>query len=115
MARPTWKGSISFGLLSIPIRMFPAARSERTALHQLHKECHTRLKQPLFCPSCDRIVDRSEVVRGYEYEDGKYALVEDEELKKLSSKSGKHMDILAFIKKDELDPIYFDSSFLALP
>jgi DNA end-binding protein Ku len=59
----TQRGALSFGLLSIPIRLYPAARSQRTYLHQLHKKCHTRLKQPLFCPTCNRIVDRDEVVK----------------------------------------------------
>ena len=65
MPSAVWKGSITFGLLTIPIRMFTAARSERVQLHQIHKKCHTRLRQPLYCPQCHRIVDRSEVVKGY--------------------------------------------------
>jgi DNA end-binding protein Ku len=75
MAASVWKGAISFGLLSIPIRLYPAARSEHIKLHQIHKKCHTRLRQPLFCPTCHRIVDRSEVVKGYEYEKGHYVLL----------------------------------------
>src|SRR6202011_3918313 len=70
MATSVWNGAISFGLLSIPIRLYAAARPERIKLHQIHKECHTRLRQPLYCPTHRRIVDRSEVVRGYEYEKG---------------------------------------------
>ena len=62
----TWRGALSFGLLSIPIRLYPAARSQPTYLHQLHKKCHTRLKQRLFCPTCNRIVKGNEVVKGYE-------------------------------------------------
>ena len=62
----TWRGVLGFGLLTIPIRLYPAARSQRTYLHQLHDKCHTRLKQPLFCPTCNRIVSRDEVVKGYE-------------------------------------------------
>lgn len=115
MASATWKGSLTFGLLAVPIRLYTAARSERLNLHQLHKECHTRLKQPLFCPHCNRQVERNEVVKGYEYEPGKYAVVSDEEIKKITPKSSKTMEILAFVKQEQIDPIYFDSSYFVMP
>jgi DNA end-binding protein Ku len=115
MAASVWKGSISFGLLSIPIRLYPAARSERIGLHQLHKKCHTRLRQPLYCPTCHRIVERSEVVKGYEYEKGRYVVVENEELKKITPQSGRTMEIQAFVDGSQIDPIYFESSYFALP
>src|SRR5260370_727199 len=115
MATAIWRGSITFGLVSIPIRLYAAARPKRIALHQLHNKCHTRLKQPLFCPTCNRFVERSEVVKGYEYEKGQYVLVEPEEIKKITPASGQAMDILAFVDESQVDPIYFDSSFLAVP
>src|SRR3984957_280588 len=115
MATSVWKGTISFGLVSIPIRLFAAARTKRTFLHQIHKECNTRLKQPLYCPTCDRMVDRSEVIKGYEYETGKYVLIDGDEIKKITPPSGKTMEIIAFLDRDAVDPIYFDSSFVALP
>lgn len=115
MATAAWKGSLTFGLLAVPIRLYTAARSERMNLHQLHKDCHTRLKQPLFCPHCNRQVDRSEVVRGYEYEPGQYVVVTDEEIKKITPRSSKTMEILAFVKQAQIDPIYFDSSYLVMP
>jgi DNA end-binding protein Ku len=115
MAASVWNGSISFGLLSIPIRLYPAARTARINLHQIHKRCHTRLRQPLYCPTCRRIVERSEVVKGYEYEKGQYVLIENEELKKITPKSGKTMEIDAFVKGSEIDPIFFESSYFALP
>jgi len=115
MAASVWKGMISFGLVSIPIRLYAAARTKRTYLHQIHNECNTRLKQPLFCPTCNRMVDRSEVIKGYEYETGQYVLVDGEEIKKITPPSGKTMEILAFLDQADVDPIYFDSSFMALP
>jgi len=115
MATATWRGSLTFGLLSVPIRLYTAARSERMNLHQLHKVCNTRLKQPLYCPHCDRQVERSEVVKGYEYEPGQYVLVSEEEIKKITPRSGKTMEILAFVKQEQIDPIYFDSSYLVMP
>ena len=115
MAASVWKGSISFGLLSIPIRLFPAARPERLQLHQLHEECHTRLRQPLYCPKHERIVDRSEVVKGYEYEKGRYIIIETQELKKIAPPSSRMMEIQAFVKESQIDPIFFESSYFALP
>jgi DNA end-binding protein Ku len=115
MATPVWKGSITFGLVSIPIRLYAAARPRRIALHQLHNKCHTRLKQPLFCPTCNRFVERSEVVKGFEYEKGQYVLIEPDEIKKITPASAQTMDILAFVDESQVDPIYFDSSFLAVP
>lgn len=115
MAATVWKGTISFGLVSIPIRLFAAARTKRTYLHQIHKECNTRLKQPLYCPHCERIVDRSEVIKGYEYETGQYVLIDKDEIKKITPASGRTMEIIAFLDRSTVDPIYFDSSFVATP
>lgn len=115
MAASVWKGMITFGLVSIPIRLYAAARTKRTYLHQIHDKCNTRLKQPLYCPTCDRMVDRSEVIKGYEYETGQYVLVDADEIKKITPPSGKTMEILTFLKENEVDPIYFDSSYFALP
>lgn len=115
MASSAWKGSITFGLVSIPIRLYAAARTSRVELHQLHSVCKTRLRQPLFCPTCNRMVDRSEVVKGYEYEDGKYVLLDPEEVKKIAPHSARTMEILAFVKESEIDPLFFDSSYFVVP
>ena len=115
MAHSVWKGSLSFGLLTIPIRLFTAARSERMNLHQIHQEYKTRLRQPLYCPTCERNVERSEVIKGYEHDDSQYVLIEDEVLKKITPRSGRTMEIVAFVKEEQIDPIYFDSSYFALP
>ena len=115
MPTAVWKGSLSFGLLRIPIRLYTAARSDRMYLHQIHKACNSRLRQPLFCPTCNRQVDRSEVIRGYEYEDGQYVLMGDDEIKRITPRSGKVMEIAAFVQEEQIDPIYFDASYFALP
>lgn len=111
MPSSAWRGSISFGLVTIPIRLYPAARPVRINLHQLHSVCKTRLRQPLYCPHCERMVDRSEVVKGYEEEDGSYVLIEPEEIKKLAPESSRVMDILSFASQSEIDPLFFDSSY----
>ena len=115
MAATVWKGYLSFGLISVPIRLHVAARGERIGFNQLHKECHSRIRQRLYCPVCDRQVERSELVKGYEYEKDNYVLVEEEEVKKATPQSGSTMEILEFVKLEEVDPLYFDSSFFAVP
>lgn len=115
MATTVWKGHITFGLISIPVRMFAAARSERISFNQLHKVCHSRLKQPLFCPVCNRNVERSEIVKGYEYEKDQYVLFSEEELDKIEPPSARVMEILEFVKLGEMDPLYFDSSYYITP
>jgi len=115
MPASVWKGFISFGLVSVPVRLYAAARGSRIALHQLHSTCHTRLRQPLFCPTDDRIVDRSEVVKGYEYEPGKYVLIEPADLKKIQPQSARTMEILSFAESSEIDPLVFDASYFVVP
>ncbi len=115
MATSVWKGHLTFGLISIPIRMSAAARGERISFNQLHKECHSRLKQPLFCPVCNRNVERSEIVKGYEHEKDQYVLFSEEELDKIEPPSARVMEILEFVKLDEMDPLYFDSSYFLTP
>jgi DNA end-binding protein Ku len=115
MATTVWKGHLTFGLISIPVRMFAAARGERISFNQLHKVCHSRLKQPLFCPVCNRNVERSEIVKGYEYEKDQYVLFTEEELDKVEPPSAHVMEILEFVKLDEMDPLYFDASYYIAP
>lgn len=115
MAASTWKGFLSFGLISIPIRLSPAARTERISFNQLHKVCHTRLKQPLFCPTCNRMVERSEIEKGYEYEKDQYMLFTEDELEKAEPESARNMEILEFVKVAEIDPLYYDASYFMAP
>jgi DNA end-binding protein Ku len=115
MAAASWKGFLSFGLVTIPIRLSPAARTERISFNQLHKVCHTRIKQPQFCPTCERTVERSEIEKGYEYEKDQYLLFTDDELKAAEPESTRTMEILEFVRIDEVDPLYFDASYYAAP
>ena len=115
MASTVWKGHLTFGLISIPIRLFAAARSERISLNQLHKVCHTRIRQPQFCPVCNRAVERSEIEKGYEYDKDQYVLIDEKELDKIEPPSAQTMEILEFVKLDEVDPLYFDSSYYVTP
>ncbi|MFN3325878.1 MAG: Ku protein [Bryobacteraceae bacterium] len=115
MASTVWKGYITFGLISIPIRLFAAARSEHVSFNQLHEVCKTRIRQQLYCPTCDRVVERSEIAKGYPVGKNRYVLVEPEELRKIAPASTDTMEILQFVRLDEIDPLYFDASYYAVP
>lgn len=115
MASTVWKGYLSFGLISIPVRLFAAARSERVSFNQIHEKCGSRIKQQIFCPTCERVVERSELAKGFEVEKNRFVLVEDEEIKKIAPNSSDTMEILEFVHADQVDPIYFDSSYFMVP
>jgi len=115
MATSVWKGYLTFGLISIPIRLFSAARGERVSLNQLHSVCHSRIKMPLWCPVCDRKVERNEIVKGYEYEKDQYVLFDEKELEKIEPESARSMEILEFVRVDEIDPLYYESSYYVTP
>src|SRR6266478_5581810 len=115
MASTSWKGFLSFGLVTIPIRLSPAARTERISFNQLHSVCHTRIKMPTFCPTCNRIVERHEIEKGYEYEKDQYLLFTQAELDDAEPDSARTMEIIEFVKVEEIDPLYFDASYYAAP
>ena len=106
---------ITFGLISIPGRLFAAASSDRISFNQIHEPCGSRIKQQIYCPTCERTVERSELVKGYEAEKDTYVVIEDEEIKKIAPQSQETMEILEFVKLDEVDPIFFDTSYYATP
>ena len=115
MASTVWKGHLTFGLVSFPVKLFTAARSETISFNQLHKTDHSRIKQVIYCQAEDHAIPRSEIVKGYEYEKDRYVVVDDEEIKKMAPSTAKVMEILEFVKSAEVDPIYFESSFYMAP
>jgi len=115
MASTVWKGHLTFGLLSLPVKLFSAARGESVSFNQLHKTDHSRVKQVLYCQAEDKPIQRSEIVKGYEYEKDKYVVVDDEEIKKVAPKTAKTMEVLEFVKASEVDPIYLESSYYLAP
>jgi DNA end-binding protein Ku len=115
MPSSVWKGYISFGLISVPIRLYPAARSSHVAFHEIHKKCGHRVHQQLHCPYDKEVVSRDEIAMGYEIEKDKYILVDPEELKKLQPRSSAAMEIIQFVKLSEVDALYFETSYFAVP
>src|SRR5213595_1505275 len=115
MAASVWSGYLTFGLISMPVRLFSGARGTRVSFHMLHRDDNTRIKTQLYCPADERVVERSEIVKGFEYRKGEYVVVEPEEIKKIEPKTAKTMEILEFVKESEVDPVYFESSYYMLP
>jgi DNA end-binding protein Ku len=115
MAATVWKGFLTFGLISVPVRLFAAARREHVSFHMLHKTCGTRVKQQLFCPHDEKVVERSDTVKGYEVGQDTFIEIDAEELKKIELPSDRNMEIVQFVKIAEVDPLYFDASYYAVP
>lgn len=110
-----WKGSISFGLVNIPIRMFTATEERDIRFRQLHKECHTPIKYTKMCPHCDREVEASDIVRGFEYEKGHFVIIDDADLEAITPDTRRAIEILDFVDLKEIDPVYFDKSYFLAP
>jgi DNA end-binding protein Ku len=115
MAASVWKGSISFGLVSVPIKLFTAARYSHISFHEVHRECGHRVQQQLYCPYDKRVVSRDDIVMGYEVDEDKMVIVDREELKKLQLASSSSMEILQFVKLSDVDPIFFETSYFSIP
>jgi DNA end-binding protein Ku len=115
MATTVWKGHLTFGLVSFPVKLFTAARSENISFNQLHKSDNSRVKQVLYCQAEDKPVPRSELVKGYEYEKDRYVVIDDEDIKKMAPGTARVMEIIEFVKTTEVDPVYFEASYYMAP
>lgn len=115
MPATVWKGYLSFGLVSFPIRLFAAARPEPIHFHMLHKKDLSRVREVLFCAAEDKPLERSEIVKGYEYEKGHYVVVEPEDLEKIAPPTATVMQIVQFVRMEEIDPIFLKTSYYVAP
>jgi DNA end-binding protein Ku len=115
MASSVWKGHITFGLVSLPVKLTVAARGETISFNQLHKTDNSRVKQVIFCQAEDKPIPRNEIVKGFEYEKDHYVVIEDEEIKKMAPKTAKVMEIQEFVKANEVDSVYLESSYYVEP
>ena len=107
--------NISFGLVSIPIKMFTAASGGGVSFNQLHQKCGGRIKQQQICPTCNEVVERSTLVKGYEFSKDQYVQFSDEELKGLEGEASRMIDIAEFVPLDQVDPIYFEKTYYIGP
>lgn len=114
-ARTLWKGSISFGLVNVPIRMVTAVREKGVHFHMLSKDGSCRLRRKLVCPETGEEYDFQNTARGYEVAPDQYLIIKDDELEKIKPEKGRTIDIIAFINLAEVDPIYYDRTYYLLP
>ncbi|RXT13950.1 Ku protein [Ammoniphilus sp. CFH 90114] len=110
-----WKGSISFGLVNIPVKMFSATEDKDIRFRHLHKECGTPIKYVKMCPSCNREIETAEIVKGYEYEKGRFVIIQDEDIEAITPETRKTIEILDFVSLEQIDPIYFDKTYFLSP
>lgn len=118
--RTTWNGSLSFGLVSIPVGLAPAtkpaARQSDVSFRLLHRECSTPIKQKRWCPTHDREVSQDEIVRGFEVAKGQFLIVEDADLEAIErSDDSRSIEITRFVQEQSVDPIYFDRTYFLVP
>lgn len=114
--RPTWKGYIKVSLVTIPVRVYPATESSATiSFNQLHAECQTKIQQKKWCPSCEREITSAEVVKGYEFEKGRWVVIGDEDIAKVKTESTKIINLVQFTAEDSIDPMYVDKAYYLAP
>lgn len=115
-ARPTWKGFLKVSLVTIPVRVYPATESSATlSFNQLHAECQTKIQQKKWCPTCEREITSAEVVKGYEFEKGRWVVVDDEDFQKVRTESTKVINLMQFTDVGAIDPMYVDKAYYLAP
>jgi DNA end-binding protein Ku len=115
-ARATWKGFLKISLVNIPIKVFPATESSGSiSFNQLHGECQTRIQQKRWCPHCEREVPTSEIVKGYEFEKGRYVVLSEEEMEQVRPASTRVIDLVQFADASAIDPMYVDRTYYLAP
>jgi DNA end-binding protein Ku len=116
MLRATWKGFLKISLVNIPIKVFPATESGGSiSFNQLHGECQTRIQQKRWCPHCEREVPNAEIVKGYEFEKGRYVVLSDEDFDKVRPESTRVIDLVQFADDSSIDPMYVDRTYYLAP
>jgi len=114
--RPTWKGYLKVSLVNIPVKVYPATEASATiSFNQLHVECQTRINQKKWCPKCEREITSAEVVKGYEFEKGRWVVIDDEDIAKVRTESTKVINLLQFAGDDQIDPMYVDRAYYLVP
>ena len=115
-ARPTWKGYLKISLVNIPVKVFPATDAAATlSFNQLHAECQTRIQQKRWCPHCEREVPNTDLVKGYEFEKGRYVVIEEEDIEKVRVESTRVINLEKFTDDTAIDPIYLERPYYLAP
>ena len=115
-ARPTWKGYLKISLVNIPVRVFPATDAAATiSFNQLHRECRTRIQQKRWCPTCQVEVANTDLVKGYEFEKGKYVVLDEEDIAKVRPESTRVINVVQFADASVIDPVYVERPYYLAP
>src|SRR5256714_6921653 len=114
-SRPIWSGSISFGLVTIPVRLFTAVREKRLHFRTLHDQDKVPLKQKMYCPADGKEVHPEHMIKGYEIEKDRFVIINQEELEAAAPKRSKAIEIQDFVELDEIDPLFFDRPYYVAP
>jgi len=115
MPRSIWKGHIAFGMVSFPVKLHAAGRPQSVRFHQLHRDDHSRVRQVLVCQAEGRPVARADLIKGFEYERGRYVAVEDRELDEMRPPSSRVIEVREFVPANEVDPMYLNASYYVIP
>lgn len=115
MATSVWSGTITFGLVSIPVKLYASTTSHDISFNLLHKACKNRINLQNYCTHCEKVVERSELVKGYQYEKNQYVVIEDGDLEAIRPDSSSNLDIVQFIDSSEVDPIYYERTYYLGP
>ena len=115
-ARSVWKGSIKFSLVQIPCKLFNATESKKTiGFHQIHNECQGRIQQQIYCPQCDKTVERSTLLKGYEWTKDQHVILTEQEIEEAEKAKSDTIDIVSFVDGKEIPPIYYSDSMFISP
>ena len=115
MASTVWKGHIAFGIVSFPVKLHAAARSQTISFHHLHRSDHSRVKQVFYCRAEDQPVPRSELVKGFEYEKDRYVILDEHDLARAEPSTARVIEVIEFVPVSEVDPLYLDASYYVVP
>lgn len=110
-----WSGSISFGLVSIPVRLEVSQRSHNISFNLLHKTCLNRIKQKQYCPHCDEYLERDDLVKGYEYEKDQYVVMTPDDLEQAEAGASRSIEVVAFVEANQIKPMHLNKTYYLIP
>jgi len=113
--RAMWKGSMGFGMVSVPCKLYSATEEKAVHFNQIHRDCQSRIQMPKFCPTCDRKVEASELIKGYPVGDNQFVLMEEQDFANLPLKSLKTIDVVAFVSASDIDQRHYNKSYIVAP
>jgi len=113
--RAIWTGIVTFGMVSIPVKLYTGTENKDISFNQLHRDCQSRIKEMKTCPTCDRKIESEEIDKGYEYAKGQYVIISKEDLEKLPLPNKDCIEISSFVKQEEIDPVYYEKTYYIEP